>query len=61
MQNWTNDFNVFILAMAVLLIGLQCEFIRNAGNNFSEWVDEKADDVSGVFDDFGFTEQDFNK
>ncbi len=58
MQNWTNDTSIFFLAMIVLLIGMQCNFLRTFGESYSKKIDDIVDEIER---DFGFTEQDFNK
>lgn len=58
MQNWANSTGIFFLAMIVLLIALQSEFLRKAGERFTDWIDETVDEIN---DDFGHIEQDFNR
>lgn len=58
LPNFENDFNIFVLSMIVLLIALQSEFLRKAGERFTDWIDDTVDEIN---DDFGHIEQDFNR
>jgi len=61
LPNWENSSPVLLIIFYALTIAYFGEFLRKAGENACDWIDEKGDELSEIAEDFGFIEQDFNR